>query len=137
MKKHDADSFYQFSCGICGKKFEKKDSVVAHKAKSHPEILLAEALAANSGALITANNELLLPETPTPLVPGVLDAPMALVASSAPDAAITEAQEELAPPQTIYTTSSSKILVACSTQPAGGLASNTQVPIEDVDSAGP
>ena len=48
MKKHDADSFYQFSCNICGKKFEKKDSVVAHKAKSHPEVLIAEALAANA-----------------------------------------------------------------------------------------
>ncbi|XP_050987157.1 E3 ubiquitin-protein ligase ZFP91 isoform X3 [Labeo rohita] len=53
MKKHDADATYQFSCGICGKKFEKKDSVVAHKAKSHPEVLIAEALAANAGALIT------------------------------------------------------------------------------------
>uniref|UniRef100_A0A452F681 E3 ubiquitin-protein ligase ZFP91 n=1 Tax=Capra hircus TaxID=9925 RepID=A0A452F681_CAPHI len=53
MKKHDADSFYQFSCNICGKKFEK-DSVVAHKAKSHPEVLIAEALAANAGALITS-----------------------------------------------------------------------------------
>ncbi|XP_060032224.1 E3 ubiquitin-protein ligase ZFP91 isoform X1 [Erinaceus europaeus] len=56
MKKHDADSFYQFSCNICGKKFEKKDSVVAHKAKSHPEVLLAEALAANAGALITSTD---------------------------------------------------------------------------------
>ncbi|KAL0203427.1 hypothetical protein M9458_001445, partial [Cirrhinus mrigala] len=53
MKKHDADATYQFSCGICGKKFEKKDSVVAHKAKSHPEVLIAEALAANAGAVIT------------------------------------------------------------------------------------
>ncbi|XP_051993775.1 E3 ubiquitin-protein ligase ZFP91-like isoform X1 [Xyrauchen texanus] len=53
MKKHDADATYQFSCSICGKKFEKKDSVVAHKAKSHPEVLIAEALAANAGALIT------------------------------------------------------------------------------------
>ncbi|XP_064201080.1 E3 ubiquitin-protein ligase ZFP91-like isoform X2 [Anguilla rostrata] len=59
MKKHDADAFYQFSCNICGKKFEKKDSVVAHKAKSHPEVLIAEALAANAGALIT---------TPAPLL---------------------------------------------------------------------
>ncbi|KAJ1074952.1 hypothetical protein K5549_000926 [Capra hircus] len=56
MKKHDADSFYQFSCNICGKKFEKKDSVVAHKAKSHPEVLIAEALAANAGALITSTD---------------------------------------------------------------------------------
>ncbi|XP_056441977.1 E3 ubiquitin-protein ligase ZFP91 [Gadus chalcogrammus] len=53
MKKHDADATYQFSCSICGKKFEKKDCVVAHKAKSHPEVLIAEALAANAGALIT------------------------------------------------------------------------------------
>lgn len=53
MKKHDADATYQFSCSICGKKFEKKDCVVAHKAKSHPEVLIAEALAANPGALIT------------------------------------------------------------------------------------
>ncbi|KAM9477841.1 uncharacterized protein zfp91 isoform 2-T2 [Clarias gariepinus] len=52
MKKHDADASYQFSCAICGKKFEKKDSVVAHKAKSHPEVLIAEALAANAGALV-------------------------------------------------------------------------------------
>lgn len=37
MKKHDADSFYQFSCDICGKKFEKRDNVTAHKSKSHPE----------------------------------------------------------------------------------------------------
>uniref|UniRef100_A0A8C5EYZ7 Zinc finger protein 692-like n=1 Tax=Gopherus evgoodei TaxID=1825980 RepID=A0A8C5EYZ7_9SAUR len=38
MKKHDTDSFYQFSCDICGKKFEKKDNVTAHKSKSHPEV---------------------------------------------------------------------------------------------------
>uniref|UniRef100_W5JZK0 E3 ubiquitin-protein ligase ZFP91 n=1 Tax=Astyanax mexicanus TaxID=7994 RepID=W5JZK0_ASTMX len=59
MKKHDADATYQFSCSICGKKFEKKDSVVAHKAKSHPEVLIAEALAANAGALITTPGALL------------------------------------------------------------------------------
>ncbi|XP_068569456.1 E3 ubiquitin-protein ligase ZFP91-like [Cebidichthys violaceus] len=52
MKKHDAESSYQFSCSICSKKFEKKDSVVAHKAKSHPEVLIAEALAANGGSVI-------------------------------------------------------------------------------------
>ncbi|XP_078087547.1 uncharacterized protein LOC144505306 isoform X5 [Mustelus asterias] len=45
MKKHDADANYQFSCNVCGKKFEKKDSVVAHKSKSHPELVIAEALA--------------------------------------------------------------------------------------------
>lgn len=53
MKKHDAEASYQFSCSICGKKFEKKDSVVAHKAKSHPEVLIAEALAANGGSVIS------------------------------------------------------------------------------------
>lgn len=59
MKKHDADATYQFACSICGKKFEKKDCVVAHKAKSHPEVLIAEALAANAGALITTPPALL------------------------------------------------------------------------------
>lgn len=54
MKKHDAEASYQFSCSICGKKFEKKDSVVAHKAKSHPEVLIAEALAANGGSVINS-----------------------------------------------------------------------------------
>ncbi|XP_074854224.1 E3 ubiquitin-protein ligase ZFP91 [Carettochelys insculpta] len=67
MKKHDADSFYQFSCNICGKKFEKKDSVVAHKAKSHPEVLIAEALAANAGALITSTD--ILGTNPEPIAP--------------------------------------------------------------------
>ncbi|XP_019951395.1 E3 ubiquitin-protein ligase ZFP91-like isoform X2 [Paralichthys olivaceus] len=52
MKKHDAEASYQFSCSVCGKKFEKKDSVVAHKAKSHPEVLIAEAVAANGGTVI-------------------------------------------------------------------------------------
>nr|XP_046270042.1 E3 ubiquitin-protein ligase ZFP91 isoform X2 [Scatophagus argus] len=65
MKKHDADATYQFSCSICGKKFEKKDCVVAHKAKSHPEVLIAEALAANAGALITTPASLMdLPGNP-------------------------------------------------------------------------
>ncbi|XP_068164084.1 zinc finger protein 692-like [Antennarius striatus] len=53
MKKHDAEASYQFSCSICSKRFEKKDSVVAHKAKSHPEVLIAEALAANGGSVIS------------------------------------------------------------------------------------
>ncbi|NWW55315.1 ZN692 protein, partial [Pedionomus torquatus] len=37
MKKHDAAASYRFSCDLCGKKFEKKDNVTAHKSKSHPE----------------------------------------------------------------------------------------------------
>ncbi|XP_037336512.2 E3 ubiquitin-protein ligase ZFP91-like isoform X2 [Pungitius pungitius] len=61
MKKHDAESSYQFSCSICSKKFEKKDSVVAHKAKSHPEVLIAEALAANGGSVICSPS--VTPET--------------------------------------------------------------------------
>ncbi|XP_051865128.1 LOW QUALITY PROTEIN: E3 ubiquitin-protein ligase ZFP91-like [Pristis pectinata] len=48
MKKHDADANYQFSCTVCGKKFEKKDSVVAHKSKSHPELVIARLLAENT-----------------------------------------------------------------------------------------
>ncbi|KAK5899568.1 hypothetical protein CesoFtcFv8_009031 [Champsocephalus esox] len=64
MKKHDADATYQFACSICSKKFEKKDCVVAHKAKSHPEVLIAEALAANAGALITTPASML--ELPGP-----------------------------------------------------------------------
>ncbi|XP_071986408.1 E3 ubiquitin-protein ligase ZFP91 isoform X2 [Engystomops pustulosus] len=117
MKKHDADSFYQFSCGICGKKFEKKDSVVAHKAKSHPEILIAEALAANSGSLITANNELLVTEAPATTASVV--------------------QDELVAAQTFHTSHGSKVLVACSAPPAEGLGATTEVLIEDSDSAGP
>lgn len=61
MKKHDAEASYQFSCSICGKRFEKKDSVVAHKAKSHPEVLIAEALAANGGSVV--NSPASIPET--------------------------------------------------------------------------
>ncbi|KPP63992.1 hypothetical protein Z043_117702, partial [Scleropages formosus] len=80
MKKHDADAFYQFSCSICGKKFEKKDSVVAHKAKSHPEVLIAEALAANAGALIT---------TPAPLLEAL------------PGAGQMEHEAEALPPQQV------------------------------------
>ncbi|XP_018081086.1 E3 ubiquitin-protein ligase ZFP91 isoform X2 [Xenopus laevis] len=116
MKKHDADSFYQFSCNICGKKFEKKDSVVAHKAKSHPEVLIAEALAANAGALITSP-ELLVPESLAPAVPVV--------------------SEETTSPQTLYPNSSSNILVACPIQPVLPLVATTEVLIEDSDSAGP
>ncbi|XP_074518079.1 uncharacterized protein LOC141784223 [Halichoeres trimaculatus] len=72
MKKHDAESSYQFSCSICNKKFEKKDSVVAHKAKSHPEVLIAEAMAANGGSVISTPipvpetvPELTQPQTPS------------------------------------------------------------------------
>ncbi|XP_034712447.1 E3 ubiquitin-protein ligase ZFP91-like [Etheostoma cragini] len=79
MKKHDAGASYQFSCSICSKKFEKKDSVVAHKAKSHPEVLIAEALAANGGSVISS--PIPIPEavpvlTPTPeTVPVLLPTP--------------------------------------------------------------
>ncbi|TDG99746.1 hypothetical protein EPR50_G00197550 [Perca flavescens] len=67
MKKHDAEASYQFSCSICSKKFEKKDSVVAHKAKSHPEVLIAEALAANGGSVISS--PIPIPETVPVLTP--------------------------------------------------------------------
>lgn len=74
MKKHDADATYQFSCSICGKKFEKKDCVVAHKAKSHPEVLIAEALAANAGALITTPASMLeMPGNPMQAEMGGMD----------------------------------------------------------------
>ncbi|XP_038656860.1 E3 ubiquitin-protein ligase ZFP91-like isoform X5 [Scyliorhinus canicula] len=53
MKKHDADANYQFSCNVCGKKFEKKDSVVAHKSKSHPELVIAEALAESTEVVLS------------------------------------------------------------------------------------
>ncbi|KAJ8262320.1 hypothetical protein GJAV_G00165120 [Gymnothorax javanicus] len=89
MKKHDADAFYQFSCNICGKKFEKKDSVVAHKAKSHPEVLIAEALAANAGALIT---------TPAPLLealPGPGAQADAMVVVSEEDQSLSQIQVSL------------------------------------------
>ncbi|XP_051630781.1 LOW QUALITY PROTEIN: zinc finger protein 692-like [Manacus candei] len=36
MRKHDADSSYRFPCDVCGKRFEKRDNVTAHKSKSHP-----------------------------------------------------------------------------------------------------
>ncbi|KAM4033761.1 E3 ubiquitin-protein ligase ZFP91 [Anomaloglossus baeobatrachus] len=117
MKKHDADSFYQFSCGICGKKFEKKDSVVAHKAKSHPEILIAEALAANSGSLITTNNELLVTDVPATTASVV--------------------QDGLAPPQMFHSTHGSEILVPSTARQTAGLGSTTEVLNKDLDSAGP
>lgn len=55
MKKHDAEASYQFSCSICGKKFEKKDSVVAHKAKIHPKVLIAEDMAAIGGSVMAVS----------------------------------------------------------------------------------
>lgn len=71
MKKHDAEASYQFSCSVCGKKFEKKDSVVAHKSKSHPEVLIAEALAANGGSVIRSpiSVQNAVPETPSEPTP--------------------------------------------------------------------
>ncbi|XP_059211163.1 E3 ubiquitin-protein ligase ZFP91-like [Centropristis striata] len=75
MKKHDAEASYTFSCSICSKKFEKKDSVVAHKAKSHPEVLIAEALAANGGSVIN---------TPLPAAESVPSAPAPVPVLSQP-----------------------------------------------------
>ncbi|XP_044197592.1 E3 ubiquitin-protein ligase ZFP91-like [Thunnus albacares] len=74
MKKHDAEASYQFSCSICNRKFEKKDSVVAHKAKSHPEVLIAEALAANGGSVINCPTSIpeTVPETVSETVPETL-----------------------------------------------------------------
>ncbi|XP_072280383.1 zinc finger protein 692-like isoform X2 [Pyxicephalus adspersus] len=37
MKKHDAPSFYQYPCDICGQRFEKRDNLAAHKSRKHPE----------------------------------------------------------------------------------------------------
>uniref|UniRef100_A0A3Q4BCC4 E3 ubiquitin-protein ligase ZFP91 n=1 Tax=Mola mola TaxID=94237 RepID=A0A3Q4BCC4_MOLML len=73
MKKHDAEASYQFSCSICGRRFEKKDSVVAHKAKSHPEVLIAEALEANGGSVITT--PISTPETVPVFRPQNVDLP--------------------------------------------------------------
>ncbi|OCT72130.1 zinc finger protein 845 isoform X2 [Xenopus laevis] len=35
MKKHDADTFYQFPCNICGQRFEKRDNLAAHRSRKH------------------------------------------------------------------------------------------------------
>ncbi|XP_072536888.1 zinc finger protein 692 isoform X2 [Salminus brasiliensis] len=37
MRKHDAESSYKFPCEVCGRRFEKRDNVSAHRSKSHPE----------------------------------------------------------------------------------------------------
>ncbi|KAA0714159.1 Zinc finger protein 692 [Triplophysa tibetana] len=37
MRKHNAESAYQFPCEICGRRFEKRDNVTAHRSKSHPD----------------------------------------------------------------------------------------------------
>ncbi|XP_069660604.1 E3 ubiquitin-protein ligase ZFP91 isoform X2 [Haliaeetus albicilla] len=152
MKKHDADSFYQFSCNICGKKFEKKDSVVAHKAKSHPEVLIAEALAANAGALITStdilgtNPEAIAPPTDgqgLPLLPDPLG-------STAPADCLLLNPDGM--PKTycggaerVSLVADGKLFVGSgsSTNPEGLvmnteiLGATTEVLIEDSDSAGP
>ncbi|KAI5095245.1 zinc finger protein 692 [Silurus meridionalis] len=36
MRKHNAESSYRFACEICGRRFEKRDNVTAHRSKSHP-----------------------------------------------------------------------------------------------------
>ncbi|KAM4611578.1 uncharacterized protein ACJ7VT_012249 [Polymixia lowei] len=109
MKKHAADAFYHFSCSICGKKFEKKDCVVAHKAKSHPEVLIAEALAANGGTLTN---------TPAPVletVPRVSLATQAHVSQGnqeAPSETLTPLQQVVLPldPQTHTDVSQGRLL---------------------------
>lgn len=152
MKKHDADSFYQFSCNICGKKFEKKDSVVAHKAKSHPEVLIAEALAANAGALITStdilgtNPETITPPTDSqglPLLPDPLG-------STAPGECLLLNPDGMqkaycSGPERVSLMADGKIFVGSgSSGNTEGLVMNTEilgatteVLIEDSDSAGP
>ncbi|XP_058246303.1 zinc finger protein 692 isoform X3 [Hemibagrus wyckioides] len=37
MRKHDAERGYRFACEICGRRFEKRDNVTAHRSKSHPD----------------------------------------------------------------------------------------------------
>ncbi|KAF4072630.1 hypothetical protein AMELA_G00265140 [Ameiurus melas] len=37
MRKHDAERSYRFACEICGRRFEKRDNVTAHRSKSHPD----------------------------------------------------------------------------------------------------
>ncbi|KAM9223279.1 E3 ubiquitin-protein ligase ZFP91 isoform 2-T2 [Leptosomus discolor] len=152
MKKHDADSFYQFSCNICGKKFEKKDSVVAHKAKSHPEVLIAEALAANAGALITStdilgtNPEAIAPPTDgqgLPLLPDPLGgaAPAECLLLN-PDGM---AKTYCSGTERVSLVADGKLFVGSgsSTNPEGLvmnteiLGATTEVLIEDSDSTGP
>ncbi|NXP88364.1 ZFP91 ligase, partial [Passerina amoena] len=152
MKKHDADSFYQFSCNICGKKFEKKDSVVAHKAKSHPEVLIAEALAANAGALITStdilgtNPEAIVPPTDgqgLPLLPDPLG-------SAPPADCLLLSPEGMPKPycggaERVSLVADGKLFVGSgsSANPEGlvmnteMLGASTEVLIEDSDSTGP
>ncbi|XP_019111357.2 E3 ubiquitin-protein ligase ZFP91 isoform X1 [Larimichthys crocea] len=109
MKKHDAEASYQFSCSICSKKFEKKDSVVAHKAKSHPEVLIAEALAANGGAVISSPTQ--TPET----VPVLTQPDQPTVSQESQEAvsgALTPLQQVVLPltPQTQIGTSQAQFL---------------------------
>lgn len=151
MKKHDADSFYQFSCNICGKKFEKKDSVVAHKAKSHPEVLIAEALAANAGALITSTDILgTAPEALAQPADGqglpLLTEPLG---SSAPGECLLLEAEGMSKSycggaERVSLMADGKIFVGSNSGGADGLVMNsdilgatTEVLIEDSDSAGP
>ncbi|XP_069484956.1 E3 ubiquitin-protein ligase ZFP91 isoform X2 [Ambystoma mexicanum] len=133
MKKHDADSFYQFSCNICGKKFEKKDSVVAHKAKSHPEVLIAEALAANAGALITSTD--ILASNPDSIAPSTDGQGLSLL-PGAGDVYCT-------PMDRMSMATDGKMLMGCGSNieglvmNTGILSATTEVMIEDsADSAG-
>ncbi|XP_035377681.1 zinc finger protein 692 isoform X1 [Electrophorus electricus] len=38
MRKHNAERNYHFPCNVCGRRFEKRDNVTAHRSKSHPEL---------------------------------------------------------------------------------------------------
>ncbi|TSY41747.1 E3 ubiquitin-protein ligase ZFP91 [Bagarius yarrelli] len=37
MRKHDAERNYRFACEICGRRFEKRDNVTAHRSKCHDD----------------------------------------------------------------------------------------------------
>ncbi|KAK3540406.1 hypothetical protein QTP70_030834 [Hemibagrus guttatus] len=37
MRKHNTECSYRFACEICGRRFEKRDNVTAHRSKSHPD----------------------------------------------------------------------------------------------------
>ncbi|XP_062412414.1 zinc finger protein 692 [Sardina pilchardus] len=81
MRKHNAERSYQFPCDICGRRFEKRDNVTAHRSKSHPECPSAPAVASTAlSAPAVASTALSAPVASTALCP----APVASTALSAP-----------------------------------------------------